>query len=67
MEKYYSYKDKPYEIVSESKIKIGGTWIDVVIYKCLYENPDGMIWVREKKEFFSLFVKMEKVYYPKNL
>ncbi len=51
----YKYKERPYKILHESKIKIGGTWIDVIVYQCLYENPDGMIWVREKEEFFKLF------------
>jgi len=51
----YTYKDKPYKILYESKIKIGGTWIDVIVYECQYENSDGMIWVREREEFFKLF------------
>lgn len=54
----YKYKERPYKIIHESKIKIGGTWIDVVVYECLYENKDGMVWVREKEEFFKLFTKI---------
>ena len=56
-EKYigYSYKEKPYKILYETKIKIGGTWIEAIVYECLYDNPDGKIWVREKQEFFNLF------------
>ena len=45
MIKYY-YKermDKPYRIVTESKMKISNLWIDVVIYEALYENKDGQI------------------------
>jgi hypothetical protein len=30
-------------------------WVDVVIYKCLYDNPDGEIWVREASQFYKLF------------
>ena len=30
-------------------------WIDVVIYECLYDNPDGMVWVRTKEQFYNLF------------
>lgn len=51
----YYYKDKAYKIFQVSKMKIGGTWIDVVIYVCQYENKDGGIWVREREEFFNLF------------
>lgn len=54
----YKYKDKPYKISHESKMKLNGVWIDVIIYECLYENPDGMIWVRKKEEFFKLFTKI---------
>lgn len=53
--KTYYYKDKPYHVKKHSKMKIGGTWIDVVIYECQYENKDGMTWVREKEEFYKLF------------
>lgn len=34
-------------------------WVDVVIYECLYENPDGQIWVREKTQFYELFKTKE--------
>lgn len=53
--KVYMFKDKPYQILTESKIKIGDTWEDVIIYKCLYLNIDGMLWVRFKKEFEEKF------------
>lgn len=51
----YQYKGKPYEITTESKMKISGEWKDVIIYKCLYYNPDGETWVRSKEEFFTKF------------
>lgn len=51
----YIFKEKFYKILYESKIKLGGIWIDAIIYECQYENPDGMVWVRTKEEFFRLF------------
>lgn len=56
-EDIYYYKDNPYCIMEESQMKIDGTWHDVIIYQCLYENPDGMIWVRFRDQFFDLFKK----------
>lgn len=53
----YEFKGKPYSIVCESKMKISELWIDVVIYKTEYNNPDGMYWVREKGQFYKLFSK----------
>ena len=53
--KIYQYKGKPYSIVEETKTKINGQWVDSIIYKTLYVNPEGSIWVRTKEEFFSLF------------
>ena len=53
------YKGKLYQLFCYSKIKREGMWIDVVIYKCLYNNLDGMIWVREKSEFDKLFTLVE--------
>lgn len=54
-EDIWYYKDKPYCIMEETKIKVGSEWWDAIIYQCLYDNPDGMIWVRFKKDFFDLF------------
>jgi len=53
--KIYTYKGKLYEIESYTKTKINGVWVDSVIYRCLYLNPDGQLWVRTKEEFDSLF------------
>ena len=58
-DKRYYYKDKPYRIFSETKVKIDGNWIDSVIYQCLYDNPDGIFWVRTAEEFDRLF-KLKK-------
>ena len=69
MNKTYYYKGKPYKVLLETKAKASGfadamdvdrydasrEWIDVVIYECLYENPDGMVWVRTKEQFYNLF------------
>lgn len=51
----YYYKGNPYTILSETKIKVGDMWKDCVVYRCEYENPDGSIWVRQRREFFELF------------
>lgn len=56
----YYYKDRPYSIVRELKIKINGNWIDIVEYKCEYDNPDGTYWARLKEEFYNLFEKKIK-------
>lgn len=51
----YYFKDKPYKIFMETKIKIGEDWIDGIIYQCLYDNPDGIFWIRTKEDFFLKF------------
>ena len=52
--KYY-FKDKPYTIFSETKIKIGEDWVDGIIYKTEYFNPNGEFFVRTKEDFFNRF------------
>lgn len=54
-DKIYYYKDKPYRILRQSKIKWNGQWHDVIIYECLYDNMEGDWWVRPEEEFFNLF------------
>ena len=51
----YYYKGNPYTILSETKIKVDDMWKDCVVYRCEYKNPDGSIWVRQRREFFELF------------
>ncbi len=51
----YEYKGKSYRLLQSTKIKIDGEWVDGIIYMCLYKNPDGLIYVRTKKEFFEKF------------
>lgn len=55
----YEYKGKRYQFITHSKMKIGETWIPVIIYRCLYDNPDGMTWVREEDQFWKLFKRVE--------
>lgn len=54
----YEYKGKQYQFQLKTKIKIDGKWVDGVIYTCLYNNPEGMTWVRTEEEFFRLFKKI---------
>ncbi len=51
----YEYKEKKYKLISSTKIKIDGEWVEGIIYMCLYNNPDGLIWVRTKEDFFEKF------------
>lgn len=51
----YYYKDKPYKIFAESSIKLNNKWEKIIIYECQYDNPEGMLWVRLKNDFFELF------------
>lgn len=53
-EKFY-YKNKPYKVNNHCKAKIDGKWINCVVYECLYENPDGQVWIRTGEEFYKLF------------
>lgn len=39
-------------------MKVDGKWIDCVIYQTLYDNPDGVFWVRSSKEFYNLFTEV---------
>lgn len=54
-DKIYTFKNKPYKIFTETKVKINGVWVDAIIYQTLYVNKDGVFWVRTKQEFFELF------------
>ncbi len=53
--KYYYFKDKPYSIFSKTKIKIGEIWVDGIIYRTEYFNPDGIFFVRSEEDFFNRF------------
>ncbi len=55
---FYTFKDKPYILIGESKLKQpDGEWVPVCIYATLYDCPDGKIWVRYKDQFYTLFNK----------
>lgn len=47
------YKEKQYKILHQAKLKNPKTreWEDVVVY----QNEEGMVFVRERKEFFERF------------
>lgn len=51
----YKYTASETNYIEKNPEYTGDEWIDVVIYQCLYVNPDGHIWVREYNEFFNLF------------
>jgi type II secretory pathway component HofQ len=79
----HTYEDRPYAVVTKSKIKVrgifeklfahpalapymsqvdkkvledlGSRWLPVTIYKTLYENIDGEVWVRMEDEFNNKF------------
>ena len=57
--KLYEYKGKLYTIQEETKVKIAGVWTNAIVYKALYINKDGRVWVRTKEEFEELFKHIE--------
>ena len=61
MNRIYEFKGKQYNLLLETKIKIDDEWVDGIIYMCLYYNPDGMVWVRTKEEFFEKFKLINNV------
>jgi hypothetical protein len=59
----YEHKGKQYCILAHSKFKsidLDLIWIDCVVYMCLYDNPDGLVWVRPAKEFYELFKQTDE-------
>ena len=57
--KIYEYKGKKYSIFIETKAKIDGVWTEAIVYLAQYENPDGLFWIRTRKEFFELFKEVK--------
>lgn len=49
--KYQHYKGHFYKVSGEAKHS--ETLEEMVIYECLYDNPEGKIWVRPKKMFLE--------------
>lgn len=55
----YYFKGKKYKKLVKSKIKLDGTWQDIVIYKSMYFHPDGKVWARLKEDFYKNFEPRE--------
>jgi hypothetical protein len=49
--KYQHYKGDLYEVIGVAKHS--ETLEDLVVYKCLYKNPESELWVRPKKIFLD--------------
>jgi len=47
--KYKHYKGNLYTVIGIAKHS--ETLEEVVVYECLYDNPDGKLWVRPLKMF----------------
>lgn len=65
--KKYTYKNKPYMVLYETKMKISELWVNCIVYQCLYYNPDGGVWVRERQQFLKLFKPFSKKVLPVKL
>lgn len=48
---YRHYKGKTYRVIDLAKHSESLEWM--VIYECLYENPEGKIWVRPREMFLE--------------
>lgn len=46
---YEHYKGKKYRIITLARHS--ETLEEMVVYECLYDNPQGKIWVRPRKMF----------------
>ena len=46
---YEHYKGKKYRIIALARHS--ETLEEMVVYECLYDNPQGKIWVRPRKMF----------------
>ena len=51
------YKDKPYQVIGSTLIKIDGSWVEGVIYEALYRvrSKNSSVFVRTKSDFESKF------------
>lgn len=52
---YEHYKGDTY--ILKAVVKHSETLEELILYECLYENPEGKLWVRPKKMFFETIVK----------
>ena len=48
---YQHYKGKNYRVIDLARHSETLEWM--VVYECLYENPEGKIWVRPLKMFLE--------------
>jgi hypothetical protein len=46
---YEHYKGKPYRVLGV--VRHSETLEELVYYECLYDNPDGIFWVRPRAMF----------------
>ncbi len=53
--KYRHYKNKPYEVLGVARHS--ETLEYLVVYRCLYDNPDGTLWVRP----YNMFVETVEI------
>lgn len=50
---------KLYELAQDPcKVKQNGIWSDFILYKALYDNPDGPYFVRTKEDFYNNFTEV---------
>lgn len=57
---YRHYKGNLYKVLSIAKHS--ETLEEMVVYECLYDNPDGKIWVRPLKMFLENITKDGKTF-----
>jgi hypothetical protein len=58
--KYLHYKGKYYQVICVAKHS--ETLEEFVVYVCLYDNPNGQMWIRPAKMFTEMIkVNGEKV------
>lgn len=51
---YQHYKGNKY--IVKNLARLSETLEELVVYECLYENPEGKIWVRPMKMFLETVV-----------
>lgn len=51
-----------YRVVTDNfMFKQNGVWIkNLILYECLYDNPDGKYFARTKEDFFENFEIVEE-------
>lgn len=46
----FTWKDKPYEVLTTAKTKIEEEWVESIVYIALYNNKDGEVFVKTEKD-----------------